>query len=240
MAPKRHGTPLWVTLGCGCLLLIGLAFGAIVAAGWLGVSVFKDYVEDMKDPAARGARAAEILGAGELPEGYSAQMFFRIPWVIDMVILSDGEPARVENDDYELDEASFGQHALFFLILHRGEMDEDEVEKMLRGEPVAEGVHIDMGLETESKEELSRGTLEIPPQTLRYVAHRGELELEDHRPIEGIFSRMFVDCPGDELSRLAIWIQRQGEDEPPLETQGSPADEDELRRFMEHFNLCAG
>lgn len=239
MAAGRQGTPPWVTIGCGCLLLMGLAFGAMVAAGFLGVSAFKGYVEDMKDPASRDARAREILGASQLPAGYSAQLFFRVPWLIDMVILSDGEPTTVENEGFDLDDESFGEHAFFFLILHRGELDEEELEKMLRGEQVEEGVRIDLGLETESDEELARGSFEIPPQKLTYVAHRGEIELED-RPLKGIFSRVFVECPGDDLSRLAIWIERRKEDGEPLPVAGSPADEEVLRRFMESFNLCAG
>ncbi len=239
MATKRQGTPLWITIGCGCVLLLALVFGAVIAAGYFGVSAFKGYVEDMKDPSSRNARAGEILGASQLPEGYNTQLFFRVPWVIDMVMLSDGEPTVVENDDFELDEDSFGQHAFFFLILRRGEMDEEELEKMLRGEPVADGVRIDMGLEVDSEEELGRGVFEIPPQQLAYVAHRGELELDD-RPVKGIFSQMFVTCPDDDLSRLAIWIERRGEDDEALEVEGSPADEEELRRFMGHFNLCAG
>ena len=84
---KKH-PPLWLTCGCGCLILCGLAVGALIGAGYVGTSAVKDYVESMKDPAARAAKASEILGAGQLPEGYAAQFYLRIPWVLDMVVLT--------------------------------------------------------------------------------------------------------------------------------------------------------
>ena len=237
MAKRRQGTPLWVTLGCGCIFLVTLAIGAVVVAGYFGVSAFQGYVEDMKDPAARSAKAGEILGSSRLPEGYTAQLFLRVPWVFDMVILSDGEPATLENEDLDLDDESFGEHAFFYLNLRQGKMDEEEVERMLRGDPIKEGVRVDVGLEADSHEELSRGSFEIAPQRLSYVAHRGEIEFEN-RPLEGIYSRVLIDCPGDELSRLAIWFQRQGEDAEKLPVPGSPADEAALRQFLAHFNVC--
>ncbi len=44
---KRRGTPLWVTVGCGCAGLVMLLVGGVVAAGFFGFSAFKGYVEDM-------------------------------------------------------------------------------------------------------------------------------------------------------------------------------------------------
>ena len=85
MAARQRGTPLWITFGCGCVFLVALAIAAVVAAGYFGVSAFKGYVEDMMDPASRGVKAGEILGASRLPEGYSAQLFLRVPWLLGLV-----------------------------------------------------------------------------------------------------------------------------------------------------------
>ena len=239
MAARRQGTPLWVTIGCGCLFLIALVVGAFLVAGYFGVSAFKGYIEDMKDPASRNARAGEMLGISEFPEGYTAQLFVRVPWVFDMVILSDGDPAAVTDDNLDLDADSFGEHVFFFLTLRKGKMGEEEVEKMLRGDPIAEGVRVDFGLRADSAEELARGSFETPPQRLSYVSHRGEVEFEN-RPLSGIYTRVLVDCAEDELSRLGIWFQRRGEDDEALPVAGSPADENALRSFLGHFNLCVG
>ena len=91
---KQRGTPPWVTIGCGCCLVVVLAIGGFVAAGYLGVSAVKDYVEDMKDPTVRAAKAAELLGAKQLPEGYPAHLYLSVPWIIDMVLASDSEPPK--------------------------------------------------------------------------------------------------------------------------------------------------
>ena len=238
MAARQRGTPLWVTIGCGCLLLIGLVIGGVVAAGYFGVTSFKGYLEDMEDPARRTARASEILGSANLPEGYSAQLFFRIPWFLDLVVLSDGQPMVVEDDGIDLEADAIGEHLFTYFKYHKGKMDEDDIERMLRGDRSAEGVKTDLGFELESEEEISRGSFEIEEQRLAYVAHRGELDFDDGG-MPGIYSQMIIDCPGDEVTRVAVWFRRDPEDaEEPSELTGSPADEQALRSFMGHFNVC--
>ncbi|MEE8526652.1 MAG: hypothetical protein V3T72_22170, partial [Thermoanaerobaculia bacterium] len=86
----KKSTSPWLYIGCGCATLAGLAVVAVVAAGFFGASLFKGYVEDMQDPRARAERVKEILGTENLPAGYHARMYFSVPWVLDMVFLSDG------------------------------------------------------------------------------------------------------------------------------------------------------
>ncbi len=236
---KQRGTPLWVTLGCGCGLLVLLGIGAVVAAGYFGVSAFKGYVEDMKDPAARAAKAGEILGAEQLPEGYTALLFLHIPWLLDTVILSDSEPAVIDGDDFELESDAVGQHLFVYFSLPEGGMDHDEFERKLRGEVSNEGIRTDLDLDLESEQELSRGSFELGDQALSYVGHRGELDLNDG-DVDGIFSQVLIDCPGDDLTRAAVWFQRGDEHDsgPNAEIGDTPADENTLRRFMDHFSVC--
>ena len=131
-------------------------------------------------------------------------------------------------------------------------MDHQEFERMLRGESPSEGVKTDIDLEIESDRELSRGSFELGEQELSYVGHRGELDLDDG-DVEGIYAQVLIDCPGDDVTRAAIWFQRGGGegraggaqtigvDEQDLhEVEGTPADEATLRRFMDHFDVCAG
>lgn len=237
MAQKR-GTPLWITLGCGCVLLVTLVIGAVVAAGYFGVSAFKGYLSDLKDPASRSLKAAEILGTSRLPEGYVGQLFLRIPWVFDMVILTDGEPMEIaEEDDVDLDAATIGEHLFLYVKLRSKRMDEEEIDQMLRGERTSDGVRADVGIELDPEEELGRGAFDLEAQSLRWVAHRGEIELDDDLP--GIFSRVIIDCPADELTRVAVWFQRQAEDAGDTpDLVGTPADESALKELMGHFNVC--
>ena len=238
MAARQRGTPLWITLGCGCVLLVALAIGAAVVAGYLGVSAFKGYIEDMKDPAARGVKAGEILGASRLPEGYTAQLFLRVPWLVDMVVLSDGEPMVVQGEGFDLESEAVGEHLFVYFKLRKKRMDEEEVERMLRGDSTSDGVKVDIDIQVESDEELARGSFALEPQRLAWVAHRGELDI-DHDALEGIYSQVIIDCPGDDLTRVAIWFQRDDEDrEGTADLAGSPADEAALRGLMGHFNVC--
>ncbi len=258
---KRQGTPLWATVGCGCGLLVLLVIGAIVAAGFFGASALKGYMDDMKDPAARATRAGELLGVEQLPEGYSAQFFLRIPWLFDMVVLSDSEPVVIEDDDFEFEADTIGEHFFAYFSIRDSDVDHEEFERMLRGEASAEGVRTDLDLEIESDQELSRGSFDLGDQQLSYVGHRGEIDL-DGGDVDGIYSQILIDCPGDELTRAAVWFQRQrdGEheasgslsggdkttdktadktaDQLAIEILGTPADEATLRRFMDHFNVC--
>ncbi len=239
---KPRGTPLWATVGCGCCLLVLLVIGGLTIAGFFGVSKFKGYIEDMKDPEARSAKAAEILGAEQLPEGYTAHIFLRIPWVVDIVMASDSEPVVIEDDEFELESAAIGEHLLVYFSLRMGNMDHEDFERMLRGERSADGVKTDIDLEIEPGEELGRGSFELGRQELSYVAFTGELQLDDG-DVEGIYSQVLIDCPGDKVTRAAVWFQRGGErisQEDLIETDGTPADEETLRRFMDHFDVCGG
>ncbi len=238
---KQRGTPPWVYIGCGCGLVVLMAIGGIVAAGFFGVSAVKGYVEDMKDPTARTAKAAAILGTEQLPEGYTAHLFLHIPWLFDMVVASDSEPVVIEDDDFELESDAIGEHLFVYLSLPQSaDMDHDGFERMLRGESHSDGVNTDIDLEIESDQELSRGSFVLGDQELSYVGHRGELDLDDG-DVEGIYSQVLIDCPGDDVTRAAIWFQRGGErvaESDGFEIAGTPADEDTLRRFMGHFDVC--
>ncbi len=240
MTRSNRGTPLWVTVGCGCLVVVALGIAAVFVAGYFGASAVKDYVEEMKDPAARSDKAGEILGAEELPEGYTAHLFLHIPWLFDMVVLSDSEPVILEDDDFELEDDAIGQHLFLYFAMRKSGMSHDNLESMLRGESTSDGVQTDIDLEIESDEELSRGSFELGEQRLSYVGHRGELDL-DGGDVEGIYSQVLIDCPAGEQTRAAVWFQRGGQPisaDDHTEIDGTPADEEELQRFMAHFNLC--
>ncbi len=240
---QRRGTPLWVTIGCGCGLLVAFAVAAVVAAGYFGASAFKGYVADMKDPASRAARAGDILGAEELPEGYTAHLFLHIPWFFDMVMLSDSEPLvveGVEDEELKLESDAVGEHLFVYFALPRADLDQAELTQMLRGKAHSENVRTDIGLELDSDQELARGELELGRQRLSYVSHLGELDLDDG-DVEGIYSQMLIECPGAGGTRAAVWFERGGEridDSDRVEIAGTPADPEALSAFMAHFDVC--
>ncbi len=257
----KKGTSPWLYIGCGCVALIGLAIAAVVAAGFMGASFFQGYVEDMQDPQARAEKVKQILGTEALPEGYHARMYFSVPWVLDMVFLSDGQPTEegVFDENFQpFDSAGLGEHVFVFFSV-RGDAGDGDLEEIFESRGRSGEVQFDMGSHFRSLEELSRGEIEIEPQKLSYITHRGELETEDRERIVGIYAQMRANCPKRDRTRLAVWFERlptsDGESEStaeatmaasdaasenvPLDLPGTPADESTLRDFMSHFNLCA-
>jgi hypothetical protein len=264
----KKGTSPWIWVGCGCVVLMGLVVLAVVGAGFWGFTTFKGYVDDIKDPAARAAEVEKILGADELPEGYYAHFFFRVPWIMEMAILSDRPVREMTEEELEgydpLDSEEVGDH-LFMYFSVRGD-EKQEFESIFEdggGKPG--GMEFDLGSSFEPREKLGEGSFEIGPQKIRYVTHRGEMVTEDHRRLDGIFANMLIDCPpgGGDRTRFALWFAREPKpaaataeaeptpvEESPVETAppeastlelaGTPADEAALRDFMGHFSVCGG
>ena len=240
MAKKR--TSPWLYFGCGCVALVGLAVAAVIATGIFGFSIATDYIDDLKDPASRTERALGILRAEEMPTDYHALLFFKIPWVLDAVILTDAPPPDLNDDELEdfepMDSRYLGDHLFMYIALHVGGEDIDSVFEG-RGKPGE--VQFDMGSSFDSEEELSRGEVEIGDGKLNFTIHRGDLTTEDGERLRGIYSEMHIDCSGDDTGRLALWFLRDSEgtdpDTPP-DLPGTPGDEEAIRDFMGHFDLC--
>lgn len=228
----------WAWFGCGCVGLVVLAIGGVIAAVVGGGMFVRDYVEDLKDPVARGEQVRKILGTEELPAGFEPQMFFRVPWLIDMVVVSDGEPAEFdERGNAELEARHLGENAFVFFSMRDLGGAREDMEALLSGK--TENVHQDIRVNFHSRETLGRGELDVPPQHLRWAAHRGEYR-DRHEDREGIYSILLVDCPKkDDRVRFAFfWQQRETVEGEALDLEGTPADEETLRSFISHFNLC--
>lgn len=235
MSDKRKS--FWPWFGCGCVSLVVLAVGGVIAAMVGGGMFVRSYVEDLKDPVARGEQVRKILGTEELPAGFEPQMFLHVPWLIDMVVVSDGDPAEFDDSgNAQLEARHLGQNAFVFLSMRDLGDARENMEALLEGK--SEKVQ-DVQLNFHSSEMLGRGELDVPPQHLRWSAHRGEFR-DRHGDREGIYAIVLVDCPNkDSRVRVAfLWQQRELAEGAPLELEGTPADEETLRSFLGHFHLC--
>jgi len=240
---KKPTSP-WLYVGCGCVALVILAVLTMIGGGAVLVSRVQGYVENMQDPVARAEKVKEILGTERLPDAYHARMYFSLPWPVnlDMVILSDGpEPEQgVFDEHFEgLDSTAAGDHVFVFFAV-RGSPDKD-FDEVFEGSRRSGEVQFDMGSSFHSREELSRGEIDLDPQKLTYVAHRGDFDTDDGERIAGLYSQVRVTCPDRGRTRLAVWFERQPEgadEDAPPDLPGTPADEEALRDFMSHFNLC--
>lgn len=240
----KKGTSPWLYIGCGCCVLAGLVVAALIAAGIFGASVAKDYFDDLKDPESRNRRAREILGGEQLPAGYHALLFLRVPWIFEAVILTDGPPQQLGEAELEgfspLESRHLGEH-LFLYLAVRG--DDEDLEGAFQGRRDSGNVHFDFGSSFASREVLTEGGFDVTGGRLTYTAHRGELTTEDGERWNGLYSEMRIACDHDGKARLALWFARDPEGAGPdavPDLPGTPADESALRELLGHFDLCRG
>lgn len=266
MSQKNSVSP-WVWVGCGCILMVVVIVALIGGLGVAGYSLLSGMAEDMADPLARTEAAMQLLGADELPEGYQAIGFFKIPWFLDMVFLSDieREPMKIEGDmqekmeafeDMAMDTRDIGDNTFFYIKLRSDGGTGDSIEDIMAGR--GEGAsQVDIGAELESFEELAAGQLMIRERAVTWQAHRGTLT-DGSESVEGTYAVFAFDCADSTYSRNAFWFQRLDETEEPVDgaaavemtaemtaesqqvesLQGTPADPAAMERLLSHFKVC--
>ena len=118
MANKQSTSP-WVWIGCGCFALVALVVGGFATLGFFGAKAVRDFEAEIKDPVLRDERARTILGAEQLPDGFSAQFHLRIPFLLEMVSLSDGEPLEYDEERHQarLRSENLGERAFIYLAM---------------------------------------------------------------------------------------------------------------------------
>lgn len=222
---------VWHYVGCGCAVLLVLA---IVGIGGCFVMVTRwgrDVEKEIKDPAAREAKARSILGYQELPEGYHPGISLSVPLVMDVVMLGDRElPA---GDDMERlgDEGDLFEERgfLYFKVRSFGDMGTEMRE--------------DVGYEFDADERVAEGELEAGGAAVRYRSDLGTAHL-DGNSFESVSAELEIEC-GDGFLRHAVWFTPAPAAEAgdaaaaePLDVTGTPADEAALREFLDHFRFC--
>lgn len=227
---KKKGTPAWIWIGCGCFLCIVLIVGAIGGLGFAGFSWVQSLVEDMADPQARTAAALDMLGAETLPPDYHARAFFSLPFLMELVILSDGPPpVAIEAEDFEekaeqlsnlvLTGENMGANTLIYLKLRKRNA-EDAIEDVLAGQGRG-NTDIDLGVEFEAASSLGQGELEVHGERVTWRAYRGRMDTVggDHT---GIFAAVQVFCASSEIHDL-LWFQKTQTDTVSTATAPAPA-----------------
>lgn len=242
----------WWYCGCGCALLAVLFVVSIAGLGFASFRSLEQFTEDMKDPVARDERAREILGADRLPEGFATQVYFRVPRIVDMVILTDGPPAVDGGHEEALESA--GQIVLY-LESRDFSGTKAALDRYLDGETDDPEFfdNVDIDFDFHPREIVGRGRLEVGDQDVRWIAHTGEMD-HDGTEVEGMMALAGIDCPNDDKLRLVTWFERDGDgsattaiaaaeastDAASRDLSGGPADEVALSYLLGHFDLCRG
>ena len=243
MKEKRETSP-WVWIGCGCGGCVVFLVVAVMGAGYFGFRAVSDFRDALVDPEVRAERVLEILGADELPPGYEAQMFFRIPFAGEMAMIGDGSEPGFEDGaafrDSLSDESRLGEHFFVYLHLSRMQVEAEDLREMILGRQNNSNVQIELGYrfrasgeeaESVGAEPQTSGDFEIPGGRVDFQISRGELG-GISGDWTGVAAVLVVHCDDESRgSRGAGWFVRDG-------LVASSLDGDEARQFLASFDLC--
>jgi hypothetical protein len=236
---KRTVSP-WTYVGIGCGVVVLLSVIAIGACSWFGWRFAKQKAQELetelKDPAARESKALELLGASQLPEGYFPALSLSVPFVMEMVSLTDRPPAV----DQKRIEPAFDERSFTYIHLRPKKADDPRLRDFFEGRTDDSSVLKDAGVNFElgTGQILKRGVIDGSPR-LMYAVQRGRSPLQ-RAAADGLACLILIGCPGDDSLRIAIWT---GPDPAPSAAldpapAGSVADESAIASFMGQFSLC--
>lgn len=187
-------------LGCGCAVVIVFFLAAVLTVTWSTYRAGRDFERLTRDPEAAAARAREVVGFGELPEGYRAFGALSVPFLLDvaffMAPLEEGGGGEVAAG-VEIGEAAPGEEELrvdrgFLYVRLRDWMGRgEELRRELLAEAADDAPLTQEGLDFDPTEVVGRGELESGEAKVAWLARRGRVRID---------TRAF----GDAKPRIAI------------------------------------
>ncbi len=229
---KKKTSPwLYVGLGCGGLLLLGiLVIGGIA---WFVARKVDAFEKGMKDPVVRKQEAQRLLGAQSFPEGYEAQMSLSVPLIMEMTLLmgEEGTP-------------NVGNGFVYIHMLVEQASQELRVRDYVEGpNNTSPGSLVGNDFRLDVTETLGRGELPFEAHTVRYVSQRGTFTFSNSggESVQGLSALALFQCKKGSRMRLGVWFTPDPAPDTKAgapELEGTPADKEAVRRFMSHFHPC--
>lgn len=222
----------WLYIGIGCGVLAVGVIAVVATVGLLTMRWASEVSESMTNPDVRREKALDILGAERLPDGFDASTAFSIPFVGQIVSLSDRAPGpdgRIEG----FDEKGFAY------VDFRDLGQREDLERMYASESIEEELFQHVELDFRDIELVNRTSSRTAEYDLEFLAFWGDLEVSGDS-FAGFASISWIQCPRDERVRLAILFQKQpGSDgSPPAELKGTAADPESLQDLLSGFKPC--
>jgi len=226
--------PVWAWVGCGCLGALGAIAVVAAAIGFWAVQRARQFGEEIADPAARAEKVLSMLGAAEMPEGYDPIVAFSVPFLLDVAVLSDLPP------DEGGDPPEFAEHGFVYVSYPAFGRDQRKIRDFFEGrrddfDEIGHGVGLDL------RERLANGRISRRDDDVRWVSHRGTVDIEDAgESTEGLVALLYIDC-GDSRNRFGVWF---GPDPDPaaaagdLDLSGTVSDPQAIERFLSPIHPC--
>ncbi len=229
-------------MGCGCGAVMSVVLLVILGLTWFSYEKSKSFEKELGDPAARDRASRRILGYSRLPEGYHPMGGFSVPFVMEMAMLSDREPAPGEAIKGAAD--AFRRQGFVFMKTRTFGDRRRKLREYFDGRRKTSDFFHDVDLKFKVSEALGRGALDAGGGHVLWVAERGTMKLGGST-LDEVLARLLVQCPGDGHLRVAMWFAPA----PALASasapvkgaadDGTPADPDAIGEFLNHFHLCS-
>ena len=232
MAKKSNN--LFLILGIGCAVLLLVAGLGVVGIGYFGMRQIKEIEQSMKNPE---EVARQVLGVEQLPEGYYAQLAMKIPFLMQVVQISD----VVKPDEQTV---LAGNNGLFYFSMSFSPGDKNELRDFFEGRSENPLNLSRNGIQMEVGEVLDRGKLTVNGQDFLYLTYRGDVQMDQGGAKDGLNSMFLVECSSS--SNALRFGFRYGPDPAPdvpaadLDLTTTINHPDQLTQFLEQFNFCKG
>lgn len=240
MARKNKGCILSV-LGC-----LGVALIASVAVGFYLYNKAKEFGETVKNPE---PKTLEMLGMQTMPEGYYANFAFKIPFLMDMVLMSN-QPGTFSDDERRQGQP-FGDEGLIYMKFINFKKSSGELQDYFEGKSENDRVLSDNGIHIDVDEVLGRGTVTINGSDAYYLTQRGSINTNGGARAEGLITLVLIRCPDDNKMRFGVWYGPDNQAETgeasasesdsgsaSSDLTGTVGDKFKIQSFFGQFQFC--
>ncbi len=232
MSTENKKSP-WLYVGVGCLVALLLLVAGVVGVGYFGYRYARKTAEEMRDPVAREEKVKEVLGAHDIPAGYHPALGLSIPFVMEMAILSDREGIASG-------EPAFEHRGFIYMNMMGAAKQQQELRDFFEGKSTESSILRQQSVRVRAGDIIRRAEIQDRERRILYVAERSTLELRTSEFV-GVTTLLLVECHNDTRTRFGIWFGPDPDPSAPVKSAnftGSPADPDEIRSFVAHFDFC--
>lgn len=221
----------------GCIIAIlgcsGVAVVLTIVVGYFFFIQAKKFGESIANPE---PKAKELLGVEAMPEGYYANFAMAIPFLMEMVIISNEETnfADQDGDSHQ----NIGKKGFFYFKFIELGKNKGKLKDYFDGKSNDDRVLKEFGVNVDTDEILDRGTFQFDGNDVYFFTQRGGFNAGGGSA-NGLSTLMLFQCPNDSKMRMGIFFgpnNQEASDEAV--TTGTAADINEVQTFMSGFKFC--